>query len=425
VRSARRPLLASLVALTVLALACTDATETTGTTRATDTTDATPTTTSAPPTTTTDAPEPLVDRLLVLDDTGNVVTMDRTGNNVAAVTADAAADLGYFQPNWSPDAGSIAVSRVHLGSFSLVNFDLATATQSEIETDNNAFYVYWSPQSDRLAYLSNGPGGLGLAIARFGEAPRSDSVDFGAPLYFAWSPDGDQLATLIGQQRLEVRDADPGSEASEIAAPGAFQNPAWTDAGLFYVSSVAGTDQLVVGPPDGDAVVLARAAAPAVFTVPASGTRVAIQAIGEVDGVSASFQAAPLLPMNRLVVIEIATGDITQVTEGPALAYFWDGAGEQLLILDQEEGARLLRWSVWADGARRELVEFVPSPTFFQHYLPFFGQYALSTTMWSPDGTAFAFPGLVGDERGIFVQAVSGGAPAKIADGAWVTWSPR
>jgi len=49
----------------------------------------------------------------------------------------------------------------------------------------------------------------------------------------------------------------------------------------------------------------------------------------------------------------------------------------------------------------------------------------LSTTMWSPDGTAFAFPGLIDERGGIYVQDVAGGDPVFVSEGNWVLWSPR
>jgi len=388
--------------------------------------DSTTAETATKATTSTSAiPRETVDRLVVLDGTGNIVTMDRAGNEVSALTDDADTHLGYFQPSWSPDASSIAASKVSSGSFSLVNFDLATKTRSEIATEGSAFYVHWSPTSDRLAYLSTGTAGMGLTIAEFGESPTSTLLDHGQPFYFSWSPDGGRLATLIGQSRFEVRGIAAGERPSEIAEPGAFLNPAWTDAGIFYMTRTDGADQLVVGDPGGALKVLARSPANTIFTVPASGDRIAVQALGEIDGVSASRQQAPLLPLNRLVVVETATGELARVTDTPVIAFFWDPAGEQLLVLDVGEGPHAARWSVWADGKLRELVEFVPSQVFLQSFLPFFGQYALSTTMWSPDGTAFAFAGFVGSEGGIYVQAVAGGDPVKVSEGSWVTWSPR
>lgn len=413
-----------LAALVLLAAACTDTSGAT-TSPAPVATAATTTAAASTTSTTTAAPVAEVDRLVIITADGNVATMDRDGGSIEVLTDDAGAGLGYFQPTWSPDAQSIVVSRLDSGAFTLLNFDLAAGTQAELPTQNNAFYVYWSPRGDRVGFLSNGAAGLELAIAEFGDDPTAAVIDTGAPFYFSWSPDGEQIATLIGQQRLDVRDAAAGSETTQVAPPGAFLNPAWTDVGLFYVSRIAGVDQLVVGTPGGDVEVLARSPAPVWFTVPPSGERIAVQAAGDPDGVAASFQEAPALPLNRLVVIDTATGELTEITEGRALAFFWDRAGEQLLILDQNVAAQLLRWSVWSDGTLHHLVDFLPAQLFVQTFLPFFSQYALSTTMWSPDGTAFAFAGFVDGRGGIYVQDVTGGPPRFIAEGRWVMWSPR
>ncbi len=131
----------------------------------------------------------------------------------------------------------------------------------------------------------------------------------------------------------------------------------------------------------------------------------------------------PQLPLNRLVVINTTTGELTPVTDTQVIAFFWDPAGRQLLVLDAAD--RALRWSIWADGELTELSQFLPSRSFVQSYLPFFGQYALSTTMWAPDGSAFAFAGLIDGEGGIWVQQAAGGDPVKVSEGRWVMWSPR
>ena len=150
-----------------------------------------------------------------------------------------------------------------------------------------------------------------------------------------------------------------------------------------------------------------------------------MQTIGDSNGVSAAYQEAPLLPLNQLVVVDRSTGAVEIVSATPALAVFWDGAGEQLLVLDGNQETGLFRWSVWAEGELRPLVEFLPARVYVETFLPFFSQYALSTTMWSPDGTAFAFAGNIDGDGGIYVQEIAGGDPVKVADGGWVSWSPR
>lgn len=431
---ARRKLFVALLTVGMVAAACDTTSEEE---RPPDTTAAT--TTAPPPTTATTSTPPDVTappvtqapeidgsgRLVVVGDDGNVVTMSPDGSNVQSLTDDAAPNMGYFQPTWSPDASAVSVSTFGSSGFSIVRIDTATGERKAVPTEANAFYVYWSPDGSQVGYLSTGGAGMGLTLANFDDEAAGGAVDLGQPFYFDWSPDGEQLATLIGEQRLDVRDATAGAAPTEIATPGSFQNPIWTDAGLIYVRSLAGAQEVVLGEPDGEPRVLAVAPAPLIMTAPQSGDRVALQATGTVDGVEASFQELPTLPLNRLAVLEVATGEITQVTNEPVAAYFWDPAGEKLLVLGQNFEQRRLRWSLWADGELTDLTEFLPSRVWADTYLPFFGQYARSTTMWAPDGSSFAFPGLIDDRGGIYVQNIDGGGPQFVAEGNWVLWSPR
>ena len=73
------------------------------------------------------------------------------------------------------------------------------------------------------------------------------------------------------------------------------------------------------------------------------------------------------------------------------------------------------------DGA-----EFFPSARFSQRYLPFFDQYNLSSTAWSPTSDAIVFAGTIDNEAGVFVDLVSDDAgPARITEGEIAFWSPN
>ncbi|NND01860.1 MAG: hypothetical protein HKN91_03660 [Acidimicrobiia bacterium] len=417
----RRRYVAVLFAIGLMAAACDSSSQPAVPTSVATSTIA-PTTSAAPPTTA--VPVADVDRLLVVGEDGNVITMRRDGSDVSALTDDAGS-VGYFQPIWSPDASAVSVSRFDGSGFSLVRYETATGATATVPTQANAFYVYWSPDGSQVGYLSTGGEGMGLSLASFDDESAGGDVELGQPFYFDWSPSGDRLVTLVGEQRFDVRAATAGADPTEVAQPGAFQNPVWSEAGLFYVRTEGGAEQVVLGEPGGEVRVLAVAPAPLIMTASGSGDRLAVQATGNLDGVEASFQAVPTLPLNRLAVLEVATGEVTQVTNSPAAAYFWDPMGEKLLVLGQNFEERRLAWSVWADGELTELTEFLPSRVWADTYLPFFGQYALSTTMWSPDGTAFAFPGLIGELGGIYVQDIAGGNPVYVSGGNWVLWSPR
>ena len=114
-----------------------------------------------------------------------------------------------------------------------------------------------------------------------------------------------------------------------------------------------------------------------------------------------------------------------RVGDESVVAFWWSPDGRSLLVLEvAEEGFPMLAWSVWEDGSMTGPTEFEPDPTFVRDLLPFFDQYAQSMSLWAPDGTAFAFPGRIGDEAGIWVHPVDG-TPELIEEGTWVAWSPR
>ena len=81
------------------------------------------------------------------------------------------------------------------------------------------------------------------------------------------------------------------------------------------------------------------------------------------------------------------------------------------------------RWSLWSDRGLEEVVVFGPDGSFVRDFLPFFDQYAQNVSLWAPDGSAFAFPGTIDGESGIWVQQV-GGELDRVSDGTWVSWSP-
>ena len=69
---------------------------------------------------------------------------------------------------------------------------------------------------------------------------------------------------------------------------------------------------------------------------------------------------------------------------------------------------------------------FAPTLRFVGNYLPFFDQYNLSSTPWSPDSSAVTFAGEFGNESGVFVDLVDDElGPARITDGEIAFRSPN
>jgi TolB protein len=75
-------------------------------------------------------------------------------------------------------------------------------------------------------------------------------------------------------------------------------------------------------------------------------------------------------------------------------------------------------------GDTRLLTTFEPSNVFFNQFLPFFDQYALSHRLWSPDSQALVLPMEDEQDRNfIVVVPVDGSEPLPIARGVAAFWS--
>jgi TolB protein len=356
-------------------------------------------------------------RLAVVDN-GQIVVMETDGSERIAITEDPG--NFYFQPVWSPDASQLAFSLIGASPAILVAEADGTASYSS-STETFPFYFSWSSRSD-LALLRNNGQGLTLDLMSAAEdsleTPRQ--IESGQPLYFSWKPDGSRVVTHVGLDRLELNDFDSADALGP--RPGSFQSPSWTEDGIIAVEQGL-RDQRLVVVRNGETTPVATVLGPTTLVATSDGSRIAVQSVSDSsNGLSVLYQSLPILPSNRVVVVNPTDGSHVTAAEGPALAYFWSADGEQLLILDIVPGP-LARWSVWTDEGTREIVRFEPDPSFLRELVPFFDQYAQSISLWAPDGSAFAFPGTIEGDSGIWVQTIDGELDL-VSSGSWVSWSP-
>ncbi len=410
----RRGIGLAVPALLLVAAACTTS-ESEPTTTSAD-----PTTTTSSTTTTTAAPPVIdVDRLVIIDEEGLVVTMNRDGSSEVVVSADGEIP---FQPIWAPDGQSVAYSDRANSEFIVA--DAMGGGELRIEMEAPPFYFSWSPSGGELGSLRNKATG-GLIHERFfvGEVLTVAEVDDGAPYSFSWNPDGSETVAHVGTERLDLVSSD-GNAAALGVTPGVFQAPQWTDGGI-VVAVVTEAGQQIVRI-DGEAFeTLAEVGGSVFFEVSASERYLAVQSFGgEGDSVSVALTDEPV-PPNQLLVIDLETGERTVVTDGPSFGFFWSPGGDRLLVMEPEGAPGTFAISIWDNGELLEGPTFQASAQWLGEFIPFYDQYARSMSLWAPDGSAYAFIGTYDGDRGIYVADVASGAVNRVAGGTWVAWSPR
>jgi TolB protein len=368
-------------------------------------------------------PAPLTgDRLLVLMDDGRVLTFDRDGGAVRQLREAADLDVEARQPVWSPDGGSVAWVEIGTGGPPITSTVVTSRSDGserrEVVVDAGAFFLQWDPTSSRIAYLGSFRDVVGMGVADTGAAGGlvASTLGAGQPFYLSWAPEGDRLLIHVGADTLGTLDL-AGNLEPIGDRPGLFHAPVWLPDGRFvYAVQDSGRQVLVVR--DGDEArpkELVRFRGAIEFVVSPRGDRIAYR----VDAGSGFGQVA---------VVSIGSARERTVSDEPASAFHWSPDGRRLLLMTPEAGddPTSHRWQIW-DGSRTSPIgpAFLPSPTYVRDYLPFFGQFAQTMTLWSPDGRSFAFPGLIGDRAGIWVQDLDAEQPAlAVEDGAVVAWSP-
>ena len=361
------------------------------------------------------------DRLLVLTEDGSVVTTDPDGASRIVIRPGGTQGVAARQPVWSPDSTTIAWVELGTGgppaTSTLVTPRRDGSDRTEVEVDTAMFFLGWDPTSSRVVYLgSYGPAiGMGVAERAEGGRPVAQTLAVGRPFYLSWAPDGETLFVHVGTESLGSVDLE-GELRPVGDDPGRFQAPVWiADGRLFYATADGGRQALVVR--EGDRISeLVRFRGRIEFVVSPDGDRLAYR----VD-----TRSRP----GGLTVLRIGSGRSDRVTEAAVTAFHWSPDGRTLLLMTpegSEEVPRMHRWRLW-DGRRLRTVgpAFVPSSAYLEDYVPFFGQYAQTMTLWAPDGSAFAFPGLVAERTGIWVQRLDADEPRLVIEGgAVVAWSP-
>ena len=360
------------------------------------------------------------DRLLVLKDDGSVVTVGRDGNALISLRGAQDLDLERRQPVWSPDGSSVAWVEIGTAappaSSTLVTSRSDGSSHRKVTVDVGTFFLQWDPTSSKLAYLGSFRGTVGMGVADTGAdgGPVAKTLGLGQPFYLSWGPEGDRLLIHVGADTLGTLDLTRNLEP--IAnRPGVFHAPVWLKDGRFVYAEHDGDRQRLVVRDGRRPRALVRFQGAIEFVASSDGHRIAYR-VDEGGG------------FGTVSVVDLESGRSRAISDTPSSAFHWSPDGKRLLLMTPVEGddPTTHRWHVW-DGKDTNPVgpTFLPSPTYLREYMPFFGQYAQTMTLWSPDGRSFAYPGLIEDRAGIWVQDLDAEEPSLVVEGgSVVAWSP-
>ena len=370
---------------------------------------------------------------------GEVATVDASGDNLRVLSEEGQ----RFQfPVWSPDGEKLAVIGADAESgFIFVLQDSEAGNKAELyrSRSQSPFYAYWSPDSQRLSFLANHPvGGIALHIAS--EAIPDQILALGSPFYWQWAGDSQSLLMHSGFNRptarlgfsSRVRD----TLTENLAAPGRFQAPGISVSGQYIayaVEDVQGRRVVLRNNPGLNDMVIER-------EVPHLG-------IAAMTWNPVKDQLAIMSPIQNnnfyygpISLLDAETGLLEQLSTQVAVAFFWSPDGRYLAYFSPAQGGATAQsgsthqrvssdlGQVQLGGLlslniidtetmqEEELAVFLPSLQFTRQFLPFFDQYALSHSIWSPGSDAIVLP-VAGDARLDITVFGLDGSVERVAEG--------
>lgn len=357
-------------------------------------------------------------RLAVLDDDGNVLTMDPDGSNRVEITDDGDT-VRYFQPVWSPASQTLAWGQEGSSGFAVGMARVDGSDRTEVAVSGFPFYLNWSPDGERIGVLHNAAdGAIDFELVDVADS-AAGVVDSGVPYYFSWSPDGDALVVHVDGDRIEILDESSGpTDLGETTSN--YYSPRWTTQGIFFLSP----DGLTVRTPDLEERVLATAQGFVSINPNPKGTRVAVHILSDQPGgVTVGLTAQEQAEINAVSILDVESGELEVASEQLSIGSFWSPDGEKLLILSLSSLEGEVDIVLW-EGAEAAVVATMQLPdSLVREALAFFDQYAQSWQIWSPDSSAFVLPGTREGESGIWVIPADGSDPIRVGDGDWAAWS--
>ena len=382
-------------------------------------------------------------RIAFVNPDGQLVTVSPDGENARVLTSPG---RSYQFPAWSPVENTLAAVGIDNeggGVFTVQDRADAEARRLYGDPSGAPIYLYWAPDGEAVGFLANTEGGLGLRVVRTDGAEARQLLT-GNPVYWQWSGDSARLLVHsgVGSAGLVSFYSAAGRAGEPLAEPGPFNAPGLSAGGDYraYAEFTGSVNRVVLAGNRPRNAELRR-------EVPYAGVAaLSWSPTTEQLALMNPPRASPR-PYGPIRLLDADTGDLTPLVDATVIAFFWSPDGEQIAYLtpfrrrDEQQASGVQRATISsstqsqapllelhvvevATGRSRLLTAFAPTPLFVGQFLPFFDQYALSHSVWSPDSSAVVLP-MLGEGGPQIVVVPLDGEPEPIAQGEMPFWSRR
>ena len=406
--------------------------------------------TTSPATALQPSPELQIDRIVFVDDNGEIATISPDGNDRRTLTDT---DKRYQFPVWSPDGQYVAaIGGDRQGSGVYIVRDVENSPEPDeryFSRLQSPVYLYWSPDSTHLSFIANSlDGGMALYLAAASGGEENRVLSTGSPFYWNWTGSSEKVLIHSGgageNSRLILLDVTGDTEDEEIAHPGLFQSPAISGDGRFWAyaeEQQGGMSWLTIWDRNLDEVESYRHAG-----LVAMGWNLAANQLAMISGSPDSLDF-----YGPLRLLNVETGEMQVINRDLVLGFFWSPDGRYLAYINvagmtndvqaAAKGQGLAKTAVLLQqdvphsfllhvvdtttGEDRLLTQFQPTLMFLAQFLPYFDQYAHSHRLWSPDGRALVVPMRLDGRNQVVVVPTDGSDIQPIANGDMPFWSQQ
>jgi Tol biopolymer transport system component len=393
--------------------------------------------------------QPVLNHIAFIGNEGNVWLVSPDGREPRSITSDS---KGYRFPTWSPDGRRLAfIGSNEQDDVALYVSPTANSAPTVLfdKADSLPFYLYWSPDSNTITFLTQERSGLALRQVDTANPGMERLLDQGAPFYWVWSPNSEKLLMHVGGSRafsdeahISLLDNRAGAERVQLdLAPGRFQAPDWSSDGsyFFYIATDDNGREAIykANAKSLEQIELIKLRNSASLTLSPDGQHLAYL---QIDG-----NGHP--PFGTAYLIDTDGQNRRKLLDSPVGSMYWSPNSSKLALLTitrRDDGSTakagglaaplpqevFLRWLIYdvKTEALEVLVSFVPTLAFLQT-VPYFDQYHLSLTFWSPDSRYFVYTNEEDEGSGagaVWVADTTGQEEARqVGEGTLAVWSWR